>query len=91
MFFEFLKNLLLLNCYVYWFVGLSFVLWPVPMFIFPINANSYLNFLFNLDFNKDPSSGSGLPFLWAFVTLPTGLFLIVLGFLKYYLIKKYIF
>ena len=91
MFFEIAKNLLLISCYIYWFVGLSFVLWPLPIFLFPINANNYLSFLFNLDFNKDPSSGSGLPLLWGFVTLPLGLFLIAVGFLKYYLIKKYFF
>lgn len=91
MFFEFLKNLLLINCYIFWFVGLCFILWPAPLFIFPINANNYLSFLFNLDFNKDPSSGSGLPLLWGFITLPLGLGLIAFGLFGYILLKKFIF
>lgn len=89
MFFDFLKNLLLLTCYIYWFVGFCFILWPVPMFIIPMK--SYLNFLFNLDLNKDPSAGSGLPLIWAFVSLPMGLILIFLGFAGFYLIKKFLF
>lgn len=89
MFFEFLKNLLLLTCYIYWFVGISLILWPVPMFIVPMK--SYLNFLFSIDLNKDPSAGSGLPFIWAFVSLPIGLILIVFGISVFYLIKKFIF
>lgn len=65
--------------YISWLiflVGFYGILWPLPAFLVSEKyAKDYLYFIWRLP-PDDPSAGSGLPFLWMFITVPIGLLLI---------------
>lgn len=64
------------------------IFWPVPCFILSKEyVARYLDILFQNQNLDDPSRFAALPFVWAFLSLPIGILLFVLGFSVWYLIE----
>lgn len=67
------------------------IFWPVPCLILSKEyATRYIDILFQNQNLNDPSRFAALPFVWAFISLPLSIILLLLGFSLWYAIEVYI-
>lgn len=78
-FMMFVENLFMVTtwpcCIISLLGGLVLVGWPLPAFIFD-DGNAYFDWLFQNE-TDDPSRFAALPFVWAFLSLPVGLLMLL--------------